>query len=51
MEIEERAPWMKIAIEETEKSADCHEGKEPLLSMGKKYLTFAGNNHSSLKAG
>ncbi len=46
LEIEERAPWMKIAIEEAEKAAGCHEGKEPLLTMGKSYLTFAGNNKS-----
>jgi len=44
--IEKRAPWMKIAIEEAEKSAGCHEGKEPLLTMGTNYLKFSGNNHS-----
>ncbi|MCD8418541.1 TIGR02594 family protein [Tenacibaculum finnmarkense genomovar finnmarkense] len=44
-EIEEdgRAPWMKIAIEESKKAKGCVESLEPMYSMAKSYLRFVGN--------
>ncbi len=42
----ERAPWMEIAIEEAKKAKGVHEGLEPMLGMGYKYLRFAGINAS-----
>ncbi len=41
-----RSPWMKIALEEAVKSLGTHEGKEPMLSMGYRYLKAAGNPYS-----
>lgn len=41
-----RAPWMEIALQQAKRANGCHEGTEPLLSMGTAYLKSAGNSHS-----
>lgn len=41
-----RAPWMEIALQQAKRANGCHEGTEPLLSMGTDYLKSAGNSHS-----
>ncbi len=46
IELNNRAPWMKIAIEEAQIAAGCKEEIEPMLSMGYKYLKFAGSSAS-----